>query len=255
MTTKTTEPAVRSALDLPGAGPFQARHWLNYFEQNKNARSAIRLSREIVLDDAIKQPLIRSLQRFQIGETGDGKHLKKYAKALGDADYIQCMDLFVKEEQSHGQILAEVILALNGTLLTWHWTDHAFIFLRHLFRLKTELFIILIAEVIGKAFYRCVADKIQNQDLSNVFAIIVCDEIAHLRFHSEFLNQQLKTYPWALKCLVHYVWSMIFYTACFVFVLDHKGALEALGMPTARFISACSKEFQRAGVCALGMEY
>jgi hypothetical protein len=48
---------------------------------------------------------------------------------------------------------------------------------------------------------------------------------------------------------------MIFYTACFVFVLDHKAALEALGVPTARFISSCSKEFQRAAVLALGMRY
>lgn len=249
------EAAGSYTLELPGIAPFDSNLWLRYFEENKKLRSAVRLPEQIQLAEALRLPLIKSLQRFQIGETGDGRHLRQFAKRTKDPVYLQCIDLFVKEEQSHGQMLAEVIASIDGRLISWHWTDLAFIFLRRLFRLKTEVFILLIAEIIGKCFYRAVADKVGNQQLSNVFAFIVCDEIAHLRFHSEFLNLQMQNYPWALKCFIHYCWSMIFYTACFVFVLDHKETLTALEVPTAEFMASCSREFQRSARCSFGTTY
>ncbi len=236
----------RPGLELPGAGPFESEKWLKYFEENKKLRSSIRLPAKIDLSEEIKAPLLRSLQRFQIGETGDGRHLRRYAEKTKDLSYMRCVDLFVKEEQSHGQILAEIISAIEGTLLSWHWSDLAFIALRRLLGLKTEIFIILIAEIIGKCFYRSIADKIENQSICNAFAFIVCDEIAHLRFHSEFLNRKLATYPALLKLAIRYAWTLIFLSACFVFVIDHKAALKALGTNPGEFIDKCTIEFQRS---------
>lgn len=243
------------ALELPGQAPFNSEIWLKYFEENKKLRSAVRLPEHVQISEQLRAPLLKSLQKFQIGETGEGRHLRHFAKKTRDASYIQCIDLFVKEEQSHGQMLAEVIASVDGRVLSWHWTDLVFICLRRMFGLKTEIFILLIAEVIGKCFYRVLADSIGNQQLSNVFAFIVCDEIAHLRFHSEFLNQQMQNYSWPLKCFIHYAWSLIFYTACFVFILDHKNTLTELKIPTADFMASCSKEFQRSARCAFGLQY
>lgn len=255
MTRIASNAVSEAAIDLPGLGPFDSRQWLNYFEKNKEEQASISLPETLIVEDALRKPLLQSLQRFQIGETGDGRHLRSFAKRIGDPIYLKCIDLFVKEEQVHGQILAEIIRAMDGSLLSWHWTDFAFIVLRRMFGLKTEIFIILIAEVIGKCFYKAVSDKIKDERLSNAFAMIVCDEIGHLRFHSEFLNHQMRSYPWTLKCMIHYAWSMIFYTACFVFILDHKATLAALEVPTADFIGACSRDFQRAAICAFGAEY
>src|SRR5579885_3533212 len=123
---------------------FNSSDWRDYFEENRKSRPAIRVPNEIVLDETLRQPLLKSLQTFQIGESGDGRHLRKYAKKLGDPVYMQCMDMFIKEEQNHSQMLAAVILALNGTLINWHWSDLVFIGLRRLFHLKTELFILMI---------------------------------------------------------------------------------------------------------------
>ena len=227
-------------------GKFDSKAWLCYFLSNKSVRPLVRLPQEIKMEDALREPLIASLQRFQIGETGEGKHIKKFAKQLGDEAYSDCVDLFIKEEQGHGQILAEVIRALDGTLLTWHWSDLVFIFLRRILGLKTEIFILLIAEVVGKCFYKCIADKIEDDQLNEVFSLIVLDEIAHLQFHSHFLATQMRGISWSLQAIVHYVWSIIFYTACFAFVVDHRKALCALGVPAAEFIERCSREFQRS---------
>lgn len=239
----------RAALALPGVVPFDSQIWLRYFQQNKMLRSAIRLPERIDIDAELRKPLLRSLQKFQIGETGEGRHLRYFAKRTNDAAYSQCIDLFVKEEQSHGQMIAEVIAAIDGRVLLWHWTDCAFILLRRVMGLKTELMICLIAEIIGKCFYRLLADRLDNSQLSNVFAFIVCDEIAHLRFHSEFLNKQLGPYHWLLKFFIYYSWSIIFYTVSFVFVLDHKDTLRKLDVSPTDFVGLCSKEFQRSARC------
>ncbi len=227
------------------AASFSTERWLKYFEENREIQSSISLPGKISIEPRLSIPLIRSIQRFQIGETGDGRHLKKFARKSGDAAYLQCIDLFIQEEQSHGQILAEIIRAMGGSLISWHWSDFVFICLRRMLGLKTEIFIILIAEVIGKCFYKSVADHVEDDLMSNAFALIVCDEIAHLRFHAEFLQQRMDKYSWSQKALVHYAWSLIFYSACFVFVLDHKAALKALGVSSADFTSSCSHEFQR----------
>lgn len=233
--------------------PFDSKYWRDYFEENRKLRPSVHLPYEIILDEAVHEPLIRSLQRFQIGETGDGHHLRRFAKKTGDSAYMHSIDLFIKEEQNHAQILAQVILSMNGTLLNWHWTDIAFVLLRRIFHLKTELLILLIAEVIGKCFYKCVADKINNETLEEVFSLIVLDEILHLEFHTEFLADNLKSYPWVVRHVVHYVWCMVFFTACYAFVLDHKPALAALKVSSGEFIETCSKVFFRSSSRALSL--
>lgn len=231
---------------------FDTSGWLLYFEENKSVRPLIRLHKPIGLADSLRLPLLKSLQRFQIGETGDGKHLRKYASRIGDSVYEKCVDMFIKEEQAHAQILAQVITAIDGELLTWHWTDIAFIALRRVLGLKTELFILLIAEIIGKTFYKCVAKNVGEEVVRNIFSLIVLDEIAHLQFHSEFLHSQLKHYPEWAKSLVRDVWFLIFFAACIVFVADHKKTLIALGSSPRVFIRECSAVFHRSASIALG---
>jgi hypothetical protein len=257
-TKMTTQPLLQDQsveiASLPRAqASFDSAQWRKYFEDNRKMRPSVRLPNEIVLDDAIHQYLIRSLQRFQIGETGEGRHLSKYASRYGDPDYEKCVDLFIKEEQSHAQILSQVILAMNGTLLTWHWTDVAFVALRRLLHLKTELIILLVAEVIGKCFYKYVADNVDYKPLEEVFSLIVLDEIMHLKFHTEFLSEQLRSHPWLVKFFVHYIWCLIFYTACFAFVMDHRKALAALKVTSGEFISTCSRTFHVKATRALGL--
>ena len=123
------------------------------------------------------------MQRFQIGESGNGTHLRKYATTTKDPTYEQCIDLFVREEQGHARLLAQLIKSLEGTVLTRHWSELAFVALRRMLGLKTEVFVLLIAEIIGKCFYKACADRLQNKTMKDVFSAIVMDEIFHLEFH------------------------------------------------------------------------
>ncbi|HEY9717351.1 MAG TPA: hypothetical protein V6C69_07780 [Trichormus sp.] len=251
MISQELQHASGTALTDEADDSFQAARWLQYFQDNKSARGKITIPSGIAVSKTLRLPLIRSLQRFQIGETGEGMHLKRYASKTGDQVYEQCIDLFIKEEQFHSRVLADMIAAVDGTLLSWHWSDLAFICLRRMLGLKTEIFIILVAEIIGKCFYRLCADKLQNETLSDAFSLIVLDEIGHLEFHCAFLRTQMRKASTAVRYCVYWGWATIFYAGCIVFIADHQKTLKALGGSPRDFLQQCSRTFHRAAARAL----
>lgn len=228
----------------PGNDSFSSDRWLAYFKENKLSCPNIVIPDSVKVSNELREPLIHSLQRFQIGETGEGKHLKKFASKMNDPVYEQCIDMFIKEEQHHARVLAQMIASMDGTLLTWHWSDLVFIGLRRLMHLKTEIFVLLIAEVIGKCFYRVCSAHLEDPLLSDAFSLIVLDELGHLEFHCGFLRNQFQNSPPAVKKFVLYAWAALFYCACFVFVADHKSALNKLNVPPRQFLKECSNTFR-----------
>ena len=131
---------------MPGAGrisPLQneiknennvkMKNWLNYFKSNRIQRRDIPSDHEINIEPNLRGPLIRSLQRFQVGESGEGLHLRRQAAKNGDANYQAAIDLFIKEEQEHARLMACVLRKLDAPLIEHHWSDACFILLRRLF--------------------------------------------------------------------------------------------------------------------------
>lgn len=246
-------PKEASRLALGGEA-FSSKRWLAYFQENKKACPVFVFPDTVKVSKTLRQPLIHSLQRFQIGETGEGKHLRKFAGKMQDPVYEQCIDMFIKEEQHHARVLAQVIAAMDGTLLSWHWSDLVFIGLRRLLHLKTEIFILLIAEVIGKCFYRVCSAHLEDPLLSDAFSLIVLDELGHLEFHCGFLRSQFECSPLIVRQFILFCWAFIFYCAGCVFVADHKKALVALNVPPRQFFKELSTTFRICSQRALALE-
>jgi hypothetical protein len=99
------------------------KHWLDYFEWNRTHRRPIPWQSGAHVEAGLRKPFIRSLQRFQVGESGEGLHLRKQAARTGCAVYQQCIDLFIKEEQEHARLMAKVLGMQQAPLLKHHWTD------------------------------------------------------------------------------------------------------------------------------------
>ncbi len=240
---ESIEAKVASSL-APGNEGFSSPRWLGYFKENKSSYPNIVFPGAVKVSQSLREPLIRSLQKFQIGETGEGKHLKKFATKMNDPVYEQCIDMFIKEEQHHARILAQMIASMDGTLLTWHWSDLIFIALRRLLHLKTEIFVLLIAEIIGKCFYRVCSAHLEDPLLSDAFSLIVLDELGHLEFHCGFLRSQFEKSPLFVRKFVLFCWSILFYCACYVFVADHKEALIGLDVPPRQFLKDLFTSFR-----------
>ena len=213
--------------------------WVAYFEHNRLRRTSIPWERGITVEPRLRGPLIRSLQRFQVGEQGDGVHLRKGAAATGDRAYARAVAAFVAEEQAHARLLARLLGALGGTVIQWHWSDACFTLLRRLCGLRVELLVLLVAELIGMRYYRCLYERIPDPVLRAALGRILADEVAHVAFHCDYLRRALAPLGPLGRGLTRTTWRLFFRAVCLVVVLDQRSLLQALGVAPGELWRDC----------------
>jgi len=217
--------------------------WLNYFEWNHANRPPVPWENGIDIEPHLRAPLIRSLQKFQIGESGEGRRLRRHAAARGDRIYAAAIDLFVKEEQTHATLMAKIINQLGAPLLQSEWSHNCFWLMRHLFGLHQELMVLLLPEMIAKCYFRALHDGTRDPVLRAVFGQIARDEDGHLAFHVECLRRGFKRMSFSSRILVQVAWRFIYRVTCLVVMFDHRGVLRAVNMPPKKFWDDCGRVF------------
>lgn len=221
-------------------------NWLAYFRHNRANRQPIPWERRIAPEPGLREPLIRSLQKFQVGESGEGRHLIAGADATGSPDYSAAIRLFIEEEQEHAAILARLIRGMDGGLLEAHWSDFAFIFLRRLMGLHLELMVLLIAEMIAKKYYRALFDGTRDPVLRAAFGQICRDEEGHIAFHIDTLRAAFGGQPLLIRMVILGSWQFLFWGVCLVVAFDHRTVLQAVGASRGEFRRDCSRIFEDA---------
>jgi hypothetical protein len=219
------------------------KQWLDYFQRNRRERLQIPWQLNLDVEPALRKPLIHSLQRFQVGESGEGRHLRAHANATGDEAYAAAIDLFIKEEQEHACLMAAVLRRLRAPLLESHWSDGCFKALRHLFGLKEEVLVLLLPEMIAKRYFRALHDVTRDTVLRAIFAQICHDEDGHLSFHIEMLQRQFALWTWWKLAGVRAIWRVLFRASCLVVMWDHRAVLRAIGMSNSLFWWDCGLIF------------
>jgi hypothetical protein len=219
------------------------KEWLRYFEQNREQRLEMPPEQKFSPEPLLRGPLIRSLRRFQLGESGEGLRLRLHAAMTRDAVYQRCVDLFIKEEQNHARMMAAILHDLGAPLLRRHWSNACFVFLRRLFGLEEELLTLLVPEMMAQRFFRALRDGTRDASLRAVFAQIIHDEDGHVAFHADFLRRRLATLPLARRALLRAGWRVIFRAACAAVLLDHRTIFRAVGLSPAAFWWDCGLIF------------
>ncbi|MFI6660609.1 ferritin-like domain-containing protein [Streptomyces sp. NPDC050523] len=177
-----------------------------------------------------------SIQRFQVGEGGDGANLVAKADEAGDPDYGQAVRLFVAEEQNHARLLVRLLAAGGMPTLNGHWSDAVFVRLRRLMGLRMELLVLMIAEVVALRYYRALRDGAGDALTTDVAARILADEQRHVPFHCERLHTSLAELPRAAHRPVMTAWRLLLLAASLVVSADHGAALSRLGTGRLRFV-------------------
>jgi hypothetical protein len=223
--------------------------WLAYFERNRASRMEIPWERGIAVEPDLRVALIHSLRRFQVGEQGDGNHLKRGAAATGDPAYVATIALFIQEEQEHARLLARLLQGMDAQLLRKHWSDTCFIILRRLASLHLELLVLLIAELIAKRYYRALYEGIDDLVLKAAFAQILHDENGHVAFHCDYLRQAFSPLPAPVRFLICINWRLLFRGVCAIVMLDHRTVLRATHVSFGAFWRDCGSLFDEAAAC------
>ncbi|WP_399886809.1 ferritin-like domain-containing protein [Streptomyces sp. BBFR51] len=229
-----------------GTGGFA--EWTRRFEDERERRREQGdpdWERGAVLPEAVWA----GIQRFQVGEDGDGANLVGKSDRAGDADYARAVRLFVAEEQNHARLLARLLAAGGVPTLRGHWSDTVFVRLRRLMGLRLELLVLMIAEVVALRYYRALRDGTEDALTTDVAGRILADERRHVPFHCERLHASLDELPRFARRPVMALWRLLLLAATLVVAVDHGRGLRRLGVGRRRFaadVMASSAEVVRA---------
>jgi hypothetical protein len=221
---------------------MEYREHLATFEEHARTRALCTESQP--LGGHLHPALIRSIQRFQAGEDGDGTGLIAAAAQAGDPVYLAAVRLFVAEEQSHATRLANVLRYGGAAPISGHWTDTVFVLVRRGGGLRLELLTLMLAEVVALRYYRALRDGAGDAYVADVAARILADEKRHVPFHLDRLRQGFARTPLVGRVAAAGAWWVLMVGAALVVAVDHGSALRVLGVTRRRFISDVLRLFR-----------
>jgi hypothetical protein len=229
--------------------------WIDHFEHNATVHArvdaAIDFDAECRLSDVVRRPLIASVRRFQLGESGDGAQLLRKAAQAGDHEYLSAARLFIAEEQQHAALLLRLLGYLGGEPMSSHWSDAIFVRLRRLMGLRTELMVLTVAEVVALSYYGGLAAAGPDSVVRTVAARIVDDEQAHVQFQKQRLRAGFADSRVPVRLLAFGLWWVTAVGATVVVAVDHGRLLDAIGYRRTRFIRDVLADFSKVVAAVL----
>jgi len=220
--------------------------WLDHFEGNRRSRPEPDWARGSPFPAQVTARLARSLAHFQLGESGEGTVLVAEARRAwpDDADYVAALALFVAEEQEHARLLECLVARFGGTLVARHWTHRWFRRLRRAFGVGFEIQTLVIAEVIGTAYYRLLRST-GDTVLRQVCELMLRDEVPHLRFHADRIAVSQLRWSRRRRVLWTAQFRLLFRAALAAAWVDHRSALRAVGIDRRLFGTEAAGEARR----------
>lgn len=182
-----------------------------------------------------REAVARSIERFELGESGDGANLKRLAAETGEPTYLRSIELFVDEEGRHARWLGLLRERFGGTKLESHWSDAAFVALRHIGGLRREICVLLTAEVVALSYYRVLPLAYDDPVLAAACDRILRDERGHVAFHRATLGCEFATMPAPARTASVLTWRAFVATTAKVVAWDHREVLELAGVSRKEF--------------------
>ncbi|MDE0858849.1 MAG: ferritin-like domain-containing protein [Akkermansiaceae bacterium] len=218
--------------------------WIERFRKNSD-EEVLDWSAPVTLDPSIRHTLAASLAIFQLGESGEGSTLFRYAEKVGATPgyerYPEALRLFLNEEHRHARMLAGMVARLDGDLLSKQWSADLFRWGRKLINIEFHLQIFLTAEIIAEAYYDLLRRFSGDPVIEKSCARILKDEIGHLGFHAAFFNSWMASWsPWSRR-----IWrgqfTLILKVVKWGVWLDHRRCFKDLGVERVLFFDRITK--------------
>ena len=223
---------------------MNSQQWLVYYQNNRINRPEPKWNSPSPLDCYVQSVLAHSLSHFQLGETGEGSFLMAHAQAQvpEDTAYHDALQLFVAEENEHARLLGRLVGRFGGTAIRRHWTQMLFRLVRRAFGFKFEIQALVIAELVGTAYYRLLHLRARDAVLDDTCAFILRDKARHIDFHADWLGEfQSRLLP-----LERAIWTaqfqILFAGAAQLAWIDHRHCLRVVGSSRREFFAEARRE-------------
>jgi 4-hydroxy-3-methylbut-2-enyl diphosphate reductase len=210
------------------------RQWADYFRDNMNHPPAIRWSDTPELSPAERKAVIASIQTFQLGESGEGRHIcwaaQNWIDQGGDAKYLTALKLFLQEENCHAAWLGKFLEQEGEPLLQEQWSNQWFRRIRQLAGLRTSVMVLLTAEILAQVYYLALLRATDSQSLQAICQRILRDERSHVVFQQNQANSLSNRWGKMRLATANIAETLGFYIARRIVWHDHRSVFNAAGM-------------------------
>lgn len=224
--------------------------WIHHFQTNATVHDQIRFEDKVCsLPEPVREAVAKSLAVFQLGESGTGSRLRRYAREIAPLEnfrgYQRAIDLFICEEQAHSRLLARLVQHLGGTLLEKQWTNSVFRRFRFLVNLEFAIQVLLTAELIAEVYYGTLYLRVPDAGVQSACRQILRDEMRHLDFQRQFLAERVVTFGPVGRYLWQAQFRVVHAITTRVVAWDHRHCLKAMGMSVTAFAQRCDAARER----------
>ncbi|HEY5408678.1 MAG TPA: ferritin-like domain-containing protein [Ginsengibacter sp.] len=223
--------------------------WIEHFSTNIKIQ---RIDWQIQpsLKNSEKRNILSALKAWQLGETSDGSHLlkasKKYAEKIDDRLYVTAVELFIKEEQKHGNNLGKYLDAIGEDKLTKNWADTLFRKFRY-FNSSMELWTltVLTVESAAQVFYQSLKDATQCKLLKQICRDILLDEAFHIDFQMQRFITITENKNEFSKILRYWVYRIFYFSTITIIWVAYKKCFMAGGNSFISYWRKMSLKFEK----------
>ncbi|OCX51972.1 hypothetical protein BEL04_15370 [Mucilaginibacter sp. PPCGB 2223] len=226
-----------------------SNYWINHFKENATKNRIYWAAGPEISADEIKT-ILPSLQAWQLGETSEGLHLiaasTKYAHKIGDADYVDAVRLFIKEEQKHGNNLGRYLDEIGQPRIRQNWGDTLFRKIRY-FNTSMEIWTlaVIVVESTAQVFYQALKDATQCDLLRQICTDILIDEAYHITFQTERLAMIYHNKPGFSKSWRKLAYKYFFYATAALVWFAHRSLFRAGGNSFNVYIHKMILKYQK----------
>lgn len=223
---------------------MNSKEWLAYYQANKRDRTEPKWNQPSPLEPARQRVLAHSLSHFQLGETGGGTFLLSSARAQAPEDfaYHEALELFVAEESEHARLLECLVFRFGGITIEKHWTHSLFRLARRVLGLNFEVQVLVIAEIVGTAYYRLLRARTRDSVLDDTCGLLLSDEARHIEFHADWLGDFMAKLLPLQAAIWRTQFQILFGLAARVAWFDHRDAMYASGSNRNEFFLEARRE-------------
>lgn len=225
-----------------------AVQWIDYFQQRAVDAEDLPWSNMVRLTPEERQRVLPSIAIFQLGESGEGRHLFRaawdWAEKSGDHDYVAALRLFIEEEHRHARILGRYLDLAQFSRLETNWTDGVFRRLRKFAGLELAITVLLTAELVAMVYYAALRRASGCPLLEAICRQVLEDECGHIRFQSQQIGRiRAAREPWQAAAGEALQTALLSATSMVVW-WTHRPVFLAAGLNYLKFVQKLWGQFR-----------
>ncbi|MEL6895052.1 MAG: 4-hydroxy-3-methylbut-2-enyl diphosphate reductase [Planctomycetota bacterium] len=222
--------------------------WSRYFTRNLQTDPQIEWSDEPTLIPDRSADIARSIQTFQLGESGQGRHIRaaaeRWVSGGGDVDYPEALALFLNEEHRHSDLLARFLRQEHLPLLRSQWSDSCFRFLRHLAGLRTSIIVLVTAEILAQVYYWALLNASDSPTLKSICRRVLRDERYHVWFQMGIADRLSEHWSPCFRWSIFQIERLLFAVSMRILWWDHRSVFRAANVTWQSYRKRCLRRFR-----------